>query len=62
LEYDSTVAAARPRDAIAQKRRIVEVVSELEAAFGRVHTKMIETKELFERQIQKAQPGSSNDD
>jgi hypothetical protein len=57
LEYDSTVAAARPRDAIGQKRRIVEVVRELEAAFGRLHAKMIETKELFERQIQKAQPG-----
>jgi hypothetical protein len=61
LEYDATIAAARPREATEQKRRIVEVIRELEAAFSRLPEKMIETRELFERQIQKAQQaGSSN--
>lgn len=61
VEYDSTVAAARHKGATDQKRRVIEVVCELEAAFGRLPEKMIETKKLFERQIQKAQQaGSSN--
>ena len=54
-EYDSTVAAARPKEATDEKRRVIEVVCELEAAFARLPEKMIETKKLFELQIQKAQ-------
>jgi hypothetical protein len=54
-EYDSIVAEARPKDAIGRKLRVIEIVRELEVAFDRLPEKMIETKKLFERQIQKAQ-------
>lgn len=53
-EYDSLVAGACPKDAIGRKIRVIEIVRELEAAFGRLPEKMIATKELFERQIKKA--------
>lgn len=49
-EYDATVAAARDHGTLEQKRRVVEIVSELERALGRLPEKMIETKKLFERQ------------
>ena len=52
-EYDSTVAAARHKGAAEQKNRVIEIVRELESAFGNLPEKMIETKNLFERQIQK---------
>lgn len=52
-EYDSMVAAARPKEAIAEKRRVMEVICELEAALARLPDKMMETKRLFEHQIQK---------
>jgi len=52
-EYDSTVGAARDHAAFKEKARIVEVVTELELAFGRLPEKMTETKNLFERQIEK---------
>lgn len=54
-EYDSLVGEAQSKDAFAQKRRIIEIVSELESAFTHLPEKLIETKRLFERQIQKAQ-------
>ena len=50
-EYDATVAAARCRGTTDQKRRIVEIVSELEQVFRELPARMIETKELFQRQI-----------
>jgi len=54
-EYDSTVSAAQNRNATDQKRRVIEIVCELESAFRHLPEKMVETKKLFERQIQKAQ-------
>jgi hypothetical protein len=54
-EYDSTVSQARSADTSDKKRRIIEVVRELESALGCLPEKMVETKNLFERQIQKAQ-------
>ena len=47
VEYDSTVAAARHKGATEQKRRVIEVVRELEAAFGRLPEKMIEMPLIF---------------
>lgn len=61
-EYDSTVAAARHREASGQKLRIIEIVRELETAFGHLPEKMIETKNLFESQILKAQQGTGPND
>lgn len=52
-EYDATIAAARLRNATDQKRRVIEIVRELETALGHLPVKMIETKELFERQMKK---------
>lgn len=52
-EYDATIAAARNQGTPDQKHRIVEIVSELEQALGRLPEKMIETKRLFERQLAK---------
>lgn len=54
-EYDSTVAGAQAKDAIEQKRRIVEIVRELESALTSLPEKMLETMHLFERQIHKVQ-------
>lgn len=59
-EYDSIVAEARPKDAMVRKLRVIEIVRELESSIGRLPEKMIETKELFERQILKAQQASSS--
>lgn len=50
-EYDAIVADARKQGSPGQKQRIVEIVSELEHAFGHLPEKMIETKKLFERQM-----------
>jgi len=52
-EYDQSVTAARDHGTPSQKRRIVEIVSELEMACGRLPEKMMETKALFERQIKR---------
>jgi hypothetical protein len=60
-EYDSTVSAARKRSATDQKHRVIEIVRELESAFGHLPETMIATKRLFERQIQKAQQGGASD-
>ena len=54
-EYDSSVATAKNNGTIEQKLRIVELVSELESAIGRLPEKMLETKSLFERQIHREQ-------
>ncbi len=48
--YDATVTAARNHGTANQKRRIIEIISELEQEFGRLPKKMMETKELFKRQ------------
>jgi hypothetical protein len=49
-EYDATVASARNHGTPDQKRRIIEIVSELQQSLGRLPEKMVETKDLFERQ------------
>lgn len=49
-EYDATVAAARDRGTTDQKRQIVEIVTELQQAFGKMPEKMTDTKRLFEHQ------------
>ena len=54
-EYDSMVEEARPIGAFDQKRRIIEIVRELESAFTSLPEKMIETKNIFEHQIKKSQ-------
>ena len=54
-EYDALVASARDHGTFEQKQRIIEIVSELEATFGRLPEKMIETKTLFQRQIENGQ-------
>ena len=51
-EYDSTVAAARENGTSEQKRRIIEIVTELEIELGKLPEKMIETKKLFKRLIE----------
>ena len=50
-EYDASVAEARNHGTVDQKRRIIEIVAELEAAFGRLPEKMLETRDLFEHQL-----------
>jgi hypothetical protein len=58
-EYDATVAAASDHGTIDQKRRIVEIVSELEQTLERLPERMIETKKLFQRQIEnRAEPAA----
>jgi hypothetical protein len=61
-EYDATVATARDHGTADQKRRIVEIVSELQQVFGKLPDKMTETKELFQRQTgNRAEPsGAAN--
>jgi len=54
-EYDSIVSDAQPKGAVAQKRRVIEIVCELESAFRSLPERMLETRNLFERQIQKIQ-------
>jgi len=54
-EYDTIVAEARPKNAIDQKLRVIEIVRELESSLGRLPEKMIQAKDLFELQIKKAQ-------
>lgn len=50
-EYDANVAAARDHGTPDQKRRIIEIVSELQRGLGALPEKMTETLELFQRQI-----------
>ena len=58
-EYDGTVAAAR-HGTPDQKGRIVEIVSELQQAFGKLPEKMIQTMESFQRQnTKRAEPGDA---
>jgi hypothetical protein len=47
------VITALPNRSIeASKHRIIEIIAELESAFGRLPEKIIETKNLFKRQIE----------
>lgn len=50
-EYDASIAEVRKHGTPGQKRRMIEVVTELESAFGQLPEKMSETRKLFERQI-----------
>lgn len=50
-EYDSSIVAARDHGTPEQKRRIIEVVNELETAFRSLPEKMIITRDLFSQQI-----------
>lgn len=50
-EYDANVGSARMRGSSDEKRRIVEIVGKLEEAFGVVPQRMLETRDLFARQI-----------
>jgi hypothetical protein len=61
-EYDATVAAARNHGTLNQKSRIVQIVSELQRAFGKIPEKMADTMELFQRQLKKQeeQSGEAN--
>ncbi len=52
-EYDSGVASAREHGSIEEKERIIQIISELTKSFRKLPDKMIDTKELFERQIKK---------
>lgn len=53
-EYDTKIAEARAQGSIDQKRRIIAIIAELELAFSSLPEKMIETKNLFERQVRAA--------
>lgn len=52
-EYDATVAQAQPRGNFNEKRRIVEIVGELESGLGHVPEGIVQTKEVFLRQLAK---------
>jgi hypothetical protein len=54
-EYDSSIAIARDHGSAEQKHRIIEIITELESSFAQLPKKMIETKNLFERQIRNGQ-------
>jgi len=50
-EYDATVANARDHGSIEQKRRLLNVVNELQQSLDTLPERMLETKRLFERQL-----------
>lgn len=52
-EYDSTVSEALPCSNYELKQRIIQIVRELESSITNLPVKMLETKELFQRQLQK---------
>ena len=52
-EYDAKVAAAKANGTWDQKRRIIEIVIELNSASYAIPVKMAETKLSFERQLAK---------
>ncbi len=54
-EYDADVASARSRGSVPQKRWIVEIINELEAEFGSMPEKILETRAEFLAQIAKAE-------
>ena len=60
-EYDSIVASAQSKSAFDQKRRVIEIVRELESAFTAIPEKMVKTKNLFENQIQRAKQAGAQD-
>lgn len=50
-EYDRLVAPAR-QGTVEQKRRVVEILDELASGTGPLPAKMLETRRVFEQQIQ----------
>lgn len=61
-EYDGKVAEARKRNNIEEKRRIVEIVAELEAASRLLPQRMIDTRAQFERQLRKQAEGQADNE
>ncbi len=61
-EYDVKVAAARDHGTIELKSRIVEIVSELQQVCGKLPEKMMDTMELFQRQIVKRRDAHTEED
>jgi hypothetical protein len=53
-EYAAKVAQARSHGTAELKNRIVEIIDELEAYWGRVPNKVRETREIFRRQLSRS--------
>jgi hypothetical protein len=49
-EYDATVTAARDHGTPEQKRRIIDIVRELQTSLSHLPQKMLDTMQLFEHQ------------
>jgi hypothetical protein len=49
-EYDSLVAAARDQGTVAQKLRIISIITDLQASLSSLPQKMLDTLHLFEHQ------------
>lgn len=54
-EYDNDIAAARDHGSPEQKARIIEIISRLREAGCETPVRMLETADLFERQLMKTQ-------
>lgn len=52
-DYDAQVSHARSHGGREEKIRIIEIVDELENYWGNLPARMIETRELFRRQLRK---------
>lgn len=52
-EYDELVSQARSHGSPEQKQRVVEIVSELEQHWTVLPDKMLETRDLFQKQLKK---------
>lgn len=52
-EYDSAIASARDHGTAGEKRRIIEIVEELQMSISSLPPKMLNTRKLFVRQIAK---------
>lgn len=60
-EYDRAVAAARSHGTVEEKLRVIQIVTELQAASAGIPDRMRETKELFERQAKRANTKEEGD-
>lgn len=60
-EYDASVEIARSHGTTEQKLRIIQIVSELEAASGPLPVKMTQTKNRLQRQIENGQNAMAPD-